>query len=277
MENATKVTVLGKDHESKGEIFCRALKSLKVAFGMSVGVTSKPNEDGIGVSALDSEMVLAIADGHWGRDASEIAISKAVELLRLESRPSKDSETRARLFALFEQVNTELYEMATSAPGAPASETTLIVGHVKETPSGKYLHWSSFGDSFLFLLRNRELKQLNSLNSFWLGYLSKLSENANTKSILMMYLSNEARYVGVASGLETGIEKLESGDIVFLCTDGLIGSDCQPDPSILDGFRDILTSDLSIKSKAEKMIASALGRGEKDNISCVTAFIYDAL
>ena len=87
----------------------------------------------------------------------------------------------------------------------------------------------------------------------------------------MRFLSEEARYVGVASGLETGIEKLEIGDTLFLCTDGLIGSDYEPDPSILAGFREILISDLSAKSKVEKMIGSALHRGEQDNVSCVVA------
>lgn len=273
MDNPAKLTIFGRDHESKGEIYSQALESARIALGTSVGVTSKPNEDCAGVSVSESEMVLAIADGHWGRDASEIAISKAVDLIRADSRPSKDSETRARLFALFEQVNTELYEIATSAPGAPASETTLIVCHVKEAHTGKYLYWSSFGDSFLFLLRNGELKQLNSLNSFWLGYLSKLSEKADTKSILMRFLFSESHYVGVPSGLETGIEKLEAGDTVFLCTDGLIGSDREPEPSILEGIKEILVSDLPIASKVEQIIASALARGEEDNISCVMAIV----
>ena len=271
MDNSTKATIFGRHHESEGKMYVQALEAATIALGISAGVTSKPNEDAIGVSVLGPEMVLAIADGHWGRDASEIAITKAADLLRADSRPSRDSETRARLFALFDQVNTKLYEMASSAPGASASETTLIVCHIKQAPSGKYLYWASFGDSFLFLLRNGELKQLNSLNPFWLGYLSKLSETANTQSILMRYLSNEARYVGVASGLDTGIEKLEPGDVIFLCTDGLIGSDCEPEPSILAGFREILMSDLPLRLKVEKVIASALGRGETDNISCIVA------
>lgn len=273
MDNSTKIIIFGREHESKGEIYFRALESSSVAFGTSVGVTSKPNEDCLGVSMSGSEMVLAIADGHWGRDASEIAVSKAVDLIRADTRPAQDSETRARLFSLFEQVNTKLYEIATSAPGASASETTLIVCHVKEAPSGKYLYWASFGDSYLFLLRNGEWKQLNSLNAFWLGYLSKLSENANTKSILTRFLSSEARYVGVPSGLETGIERLETGDTVFLCTDGLLGSDCAPEQSVVDGMKRILKSELSLASRVEQMIASALDRGEEDNVSCVAASI----
>ena len=273
MNNSSKITIFGRDHESKGEIYSQALEGFNIALSMSVGATSKSNEDAIGTAAINSEIVVALADGHWGRDASELAISKAVDLLQPDVRPSRDSDTRARLFALFEQVNTELYNMAAAVPGAATPETTLIVCHLKEASSGKYLYWSSFGDSYLFLLRKEQLKQLNTLNSFWLGYLSKLSENADTRSILMKFLSDEARYVGVPSGLETGIEKLEPGDIVFLCSDGLIGSDREPEQAVLEEIKDILAPDQPLLSKAEKAVASALNRGEIDNISCVVTLV----
>ena len=273
MSQPTTRTVFGREHEKAGSVYFDIWDDSKIAFGTSPGVSAKPNEDALGVAVLDVEMVLAIADGHWGREASELAVSKAVSLLRPDSRPSKDSETRARLFALYEQINTDLFQQATSAPGASTPETTLIVCHVKEAASGRYLYWSSFGDSYLFLLRKRELIQLNSLNPFWLGYLSKLSENANTKSILMRFLAEEARYVGVASGLETGIEKLEQGDVIFLCTDGLVGSDYEPEPAILAELGQVLHADGCLKTKVEAMIGAALRRGERDNISCVLARI----
>ena len=126
MDNLIKEVILGKDHQAQSEVYGGSFESQYIAWGTSVGATTKPNEDALGVSVLGAEVVLAVADGHWGRDASEIAVSKAVELLNPNARPSKDSETRARLFALFDQVNTELYELATSSPGASASETTLI-------------------------------------------------------------------------------------------------------------------------------------------------------
>jgi serine/threonine protein phosphatase PrpC len=272
---AIKRAIYGRDHEEPGEIYTCTLDPLEIGMGTSAGITKKPNEDCLAAAGLGSEILLAIADGHWGRDASEMAVSKAVELLRSDTRPAKDSETRARLFAVFDQVNTELYRLATSAPGASASETTLIVCHVKETPSGKSLYWSSFGDSYLFVLRNRQLRQLNTLNPFWLGYLSKLSETAKTGSILMRFLSEEARYVGVASGLETGIELLQPDDLIFLCTDGLIGSDREPEPVILAEITEVLVSDMPLSSKVEQVIASALRRGEMDNISCVLALVKD--
>src|SRR4030095_4733140 len=124
-----------------------------------------------------------------------------------------------------------------SSPGATTPETTLIASHVMETESGKVLCWASFGDSYIFLLRKETLNQLNSLNQRWLGYFSKLSEKVEARALLMRYLTDDARYVGVAAGLELGTEILESGDIIFLCTDGLIGSDHDPSPAVLDEIR----------------------------------------
>lgn len=268
-----KITVFGKDHDAKGEVYRQSLDFPRVALGTSAGTTIKPNEDSAGVAALGTELVLAIADGHWGREASEIGVSKAMELLTPERQLSNENEIQAGLFSLFEQVNDQLYDLAASSPGSATPETTLIVCHVRDTGSGKFLHWASFGDSYLFLLRKEILNQLNSLNARWLGYLSKLSEKPETRALLVRALTDEARYAGVAGGLETGTEKLESGDMIFLCTDGLIGVDRDPNPAQLYGIRMLLMSEMPIDSKVEKAIGSALARGEKDNITCLAALI----
>ena len=154
-------------------------------------------------------------------------------------------------------------------PGASAPETTLIVCHLKQIDSEKYLYWSSFGDSFLFVVRRGELIQLNSLNAYWLGMLSRLSENSQARQLILKSLFGESRYVGVADGLETGIEKLQPDDMVLLCTDGLIGSDESVPDSVVQKFQIILNGQIPLKKKVIELIRSALGRGEKDNVSCI--------
>jgi PPM family protein phosphatase len=273
MNDSIQEIVYGKQFETPNDIYCQTIPDSGIGFGISVGTIAKANEDCVGVSILGKEIILTIADGHWGKEASELAVTKAVEMLDRQNRFPKDNETRARLYALFEQINTNLFQMAMVNPGSPASETSLIVCYLRETPTGKYLFWSSFGDSYLFILNNGVLKQLNSLNPFWLGMLSKLSENAETKAISLKYLSGESRYVGVSAGLETGIEKLDPGEVVFLCTDGLIGSDDGVPESIADNIKSILSTNSTSDAKAHELIKSALMRGEKDNISCIVAHI----
>ena len=163
--------------------------------------------------------------------------------------------------------------MGMAHPGALAPETTLIVCQLKEIQSERYLYWSSFGDSFLFIFRNNRLIQVNSLNAYWLGMLSRMSESNKLRQLTLKSLFGESRYIGVADGLETGIEKLHSGDMILLCTDGLIGSD-ESVPEFVDkNIRTILVTTAPLENQVRNLIKSALDRGETDNISCILAQI----
>ena len=273
MPEANTIAVYGKEHESPNEIHCQTIEDLNIAFGISEGVTTKANEDCLGISVLGDEILLAIADGHWGREASELAVDKTMEMFRLMPRPAKENEIRARFYALFEQINQELFEMAMEHPGALAPETTLIVCQLRDLESEKYLYWSSFGDSYLLLLRDNKLIQLNSLNAYWLGMLSRMSETSLTRQLNLKGIFGESLYIGVADGLETGIEKLQSGDMILLCTDGLIGSD-EGIPEIVETtITAILTSPDLLETKVRNLIQSALDRLEIDNVSCILAQI----
>lgn len=269
MTELNNIVIYGRDNESANEIHFQTVENSNIAFGISVGVMPKVNEDCLGISISRDEILLAIADGHWGREASELAIDKTVEMFRSMLRPSPKHETRARFYALFEQINQELLTMAMTHPGALAPETTLIVCQLKEIQSEKYLYWSSFGDSYLFIFRNTRLIQVNSLNAYWLGMLSRMSKSNKSRQLTLKGMFGESRYIGVADGLETGIEKLQSGDIILLCTDGLIGSDEGVPESVDKKFRKILDAVGLLESKVSGLINSALDRGEKDNISCI--------
>ena len=121
----------------------------------------------------------------------------------------------------------------------------------------------------MFVFRRDELIQLNSLNAYWLGMLSRLAENSQTRQLVLKSLFGESRYVGVADGLETGIEKLQPGDMIVLCTDGMIGSDEEVPESVNRNIQTILNSIAPLESKTIELIRSALDRGEKDNVACI--------
>ena len=153
MSEPNVVVIYGRDNEVPNEIHCQVLENSKTGLGSSEGTTSKPNEDCLGIAILGNDLLLAIADGHWGRGASELAIQKATAMFHSPDMLPTENEIRARFYALFEQINQELFEKALEVPGASAPETTLIVCHLTEIQSEKYLYWSSFGDSFLFVFR----------------------------------------------------------------------------------------------------------------------------
>ena len=273
MSESKNIVIYGKDREFPNEIHYQSIEDLGVAFGISEGVTTKANEDCLGISTSGDEMLLAIADGHWGREASELAVDKTMEMLRLMPRPAKENEIRARFYALFEQINQELFVMGMAHPGALAPETTLIVCQLKEFESEKYLYWSSFGDSFLFVFRNNRLIQVNTLKAYWLGMLSRMSDISKNRQLALKSLFGESRYIGVVDGLETGIEKLQSGDMILLCTDGLIGSDEGVPESVEKNITTILDNPDLLENKVRDLIQSALDRHERDNVSCILAQI----
>ena len=103
--------------------------------------------------------------------------------------------------------------------------------------------------------------------------LSRLSEDSQARELVLKGLFGESRYVGVADGLETGIEKLQPGDLIFLCTDGLIGSDEEVPDSIRQEIQKILKQEVPLETKVKNLIQSALDRGEKDNVSCIVVQI----
>lgn len=264
------ILLIGQDFPSLGQTHVQGIPDKNIAVGISAGKKDKPNEDALSVSVSEQEVFLAIADGHWGAEASELAIQKASELIKVRSRPSSKHEVRAQLYALFEQINRELYNMAMAFPGAPTPETTLLVGYLRLLPEISQLYWASFGDSYLFLQHGGDVVQLNKLYRRWLGALSKMADFTGLTGIPITYPhSGDDRYLGVAAGLESGIERLTEGDTILLCTDGMIeprGSEHALTPIDLQPF---LTERGAPEEHIHALMDLALREGGNDNVACV--------
>jgi len=64
----------------KAGFTCSLWMPCPITLVASAGRTAKPIEDSLRVSLMGSEMILGIAEDHWRRGASEIGVSKAMEL-----------------------------------------------------------------------------------------------------------------------------------------------------------------------------------------------------
>lgn len=264
------VLLIGKDFPSLGQTHVQSIPKKNIAVGISAGKKDKPNEDALGVIISEQEVLLAVADGHWGAEASELAIQKASELINVHSRQSSRNEVRARLYTLFEQINRKLYDMAIAFPGAPTPETTLLVGYLRLLPEISQFYWASFGDSYLFLQHSGEVVQLNTLYRRWLGVLSKMADFTGLTGIPIAYPhSDDDHYLGVAAGLESGIETLTKGDTIFLCTDGMIEPRGSGHVLTSVELRPFLAERSSPEARVHTLIDLALSEGGNDNIACV--------
>lgn len=264
--------IKGRDHLVLGQVDIVSIPEAQAIVGISVGKAKPFNEDAAAITMSGDDTVIAIADGHWGDEASNLAIDAAASLLQLQTRNAIGNEARARLITLFEYINRSLLKTALEAPGSSVSETTLIVCYIHKNPSGVQLYWASFGDSYLFVQRKGSLQKLNTLKPCWLGALSKLSEQHPSKTLSLKYRNEkEDQYVGVLFGIESGIENLESGSTLLLCTDGLVDSIKTEDDSYIDDIQTIIASSQSIEKKCRRLITVALEAGGKDNITCLIA------
>ena len=163
------VHLRGRNHPALGEVVVEAL-SPAVAVGLTRGGRDKryaytdPNEDVVAAVAGERTTLVAVADGHNGRDASEAAVEVVLEML---GDPPPDGVADDELIDLFVVANHAV-QRRTSRPDAvnTSSRTTLAVAIVTD----RLVQWASFGDSAVLVASPRSGRQLNSPRPWFLGY-----------------------------------------------------------------------------------------------------------
>ncbi len=85
--------------------------------------------------------------------------------------------------------------------------------------------------------------------------------------------------MNVASSLETGIERLFSGDSIILFTDGVVGDNFKEQENIRKELENIFSKNDIIEMQIENCIKFALkqqriGRILGDNIACAVLQVY---
>ena len=232
------------------------------AFGKSdAGLKRSENEDAF---AVRPELGLfLVADGMGGAAAGALASSifseAAVEVFSKLKTQSEENYVHAvnRAFSLAHnriqdsvRKNPHHMGMGCTAELLFLFHKSCILGHV--------------GDSRTYLLRGDELKQLSKDHSIVQEQLDKglITSAAARKHRLRNII---LRAVGVEESLAVDVLRGTTlpGDIFLLCSDGL--TDMVDDMSI----QEILSSDLSLQSKVEKLIELANSAGGHDNVTVV--------
>jgi PPM family protein phosphatase len=267
--------------------------SVRVAFGAlsHVGLVRKNNEDHYGIvqrlrsrrvlltNVPEEEMpptqeeayALVVADGMGGEAcgelASRLALKAAWELGGRESRwlMNASANDRAAEADIEEQLqvfggllNDALRERAELQPEAAGMGTTLTVAYTV----GRQGFVAHIGDSRAYLIRGSEIFRLTSDHTLAEEMLASGATEAQVKRyhhVLSNCLSSDGRSVMV----EFRPLRLESGDWLLLCTDGL--TDLVLDREILSVV--ILTR--APQPACDALISLALERGGRDNVTVV--------
>ena len=230
------------------------------------GMLRARNED----SLLLGSSVFAVADGLGGHRAGEVASSTAIETVaRLDGRRFDSQEAaRKALVEAVTEANRAVAARAASSPEYQGMGTTLTAALVWQDQ----LLLAHVGDSRAYLLRGGELlRQLTTdhtvVEAFTApGGLTREEAQAHPFRHVLTRAIGLDREVAVDSPEPV---RLEAGDRVLLCSDGLTG------PVSDEEIAAILRDHPSGPEACRRLIAAANARGGPDNITVVLLSVED--
>jgi protein phosphatase len=238
-----------------------------------VGRRRKLNEDNY---LVDVETHLyAVCDGMGGHNAGEVASKMAIETLESfiqKSHREKEitwpygldvnlSFDGNRLKTALQLANKRVYKAADNREDYTGMGTTAVAALLSEN----VMTLGSVGDSRCYLVRDAQLTQLTKddswVTSAWAeGILS--SEEIERHPLRNVI----TKAIGAKENIEIDVteHKLQVGDLVFLCSDGLHAM--VTDEQILKALTPLPAT---LEEASQKLIDSANEAGGKDNVSVV--------
>lgn len=228
---------------------------MKAVWKTDCGRQRKNNEDAVYVA----ENMFIVADGMGGHNAGEIASRMAVETVsHMMIGPGEDYQRC--LLRAFEEANRKIFASATGEREGMGTTMDICLH------SGGSLHIGHVGDSRVYLLRSGGLKQITVDHSYVEMLVSHgeiTAEEAKHYPMKNMI----TRAVGVAEEVQMDyyVQKIEDGDRVLSCTDGL--TNMLSDEEIVH----LIEGGADLQEALDRLIDAANEKGGRDNISVVLA------
>lgn len=220
------------------------------------GAKRKINEDSI-LLRPDAGIWLA-ADGMGGHEAGDVASALVAAAVAKVSPNPRLSVLVDQVETALINVNRELRERSTRDFGGRTMGSTVVTLVVRNNFA--VCLWA--GDSRLYRLRNSRIEQLSSDHSevqelVDRGLLSAEDADGHPNSNVI------TRAVGGAADLHLDalMVDVQPGDIYVLCSDGLYNELSASE------IRESLGPD--IEKAADKLLADALAKGARDNVSLI--------
>ncbi|MDR1805712.1 MAG: Stp1/IreP family PP2C-type Ser/Thr phosphatase [Clostridium sp.] len=238
---------------------------LKITAKTDAGKVRSQNQDAYAACELSPTMGWAVVcdgmGGHSGGNvASEVAVSTVSEgLNRLLHSQSTGEELRRAMGEVIDAANTRIYEMGEGNSELNGMGTTLVLCILREDS----LLVAHAGDSRAYLLQEDGLKRLTSDHSYVQGLIERgeISEDEASSHPKKNLIT---RALGVFEKVEYDLAeyKIQRGDIILLCTDGL--TNLCDDEELAQ-----IAADTGASELPDTLIALANERGGTDNITAV--------
>jgi serine/threonine-protein phosphatase Stp1 len=200
----------------------------------------------------------AVADGMGGHRGGEQAAEDVVAALAQMTRKASGYGRLVMLRETFEQVNTNLVRRRAGEPRAGLSGSTVVSLLAHDDHFACV--WA--GDSRAYLLRRGALSRLTRDHSVVQdlvdqGFLSEAERDGHHQA----HVITRAIGASVELQLDQVFDKIHSGDVFLLCSDGLTSSVSDQE----------IAAQLSSgePAAADRLLDLALSRFPKDNVSLV--------
>lgn len=235
-------------------------------------LTSLPAGD-VPERADDINHVMVVADGMGGHAAGEVASRLAISTLvalaldipdwifRVDAEHASEMQRRAR--DIVQQVGTLVFERGREDSALRGMGSTLTCAR----NCGRDLWVIHVGDSRAYLLRAGRLERLTKDHTYaqMLVDAGQLSPEDVARSGLRHILTNALGGTGTQVHVDVDLLRLEGGDRVLLCSDGL--TDSVDDETIAAILADSAQTDLV----CQRLVQLALDGGGRDNITVIVA------
>ena len=234
------------------------------------GVSREHNEDAVFAVAparVGFDMLLVVADGLGGHAAGEVASGIAVEHFRnfAESLPDMDTDTpEAMLKQVIRDIHDDIKKSADSDPIKRGMGTTIVVAAVFQ--DNLYTAW--VGDSRAYLIRRNAAQRLTEDHSLVAelvrnGVITEEQAKKHSRRHVITRCLGQSEHTVQA---DAAVTRLEPGDRVLLCSDGLTAHLNDADIACIISECD------SPESAAEALVGTANKRGGSDNITVAVFF-----
>ena len=226
------------------------------------GKVREHNEDSvIIVKNHNNEYLLAVADGmgghRGGEIASSIAISNIGKSFRDLGRLGTKEDAILWIKNVVSEANVQIYKYTEENPESAGMGTTIVMALLTKD----YLLFGNIGDSSGYVYKDKHIHKITNDHTL-VNLLVKSGEITEEeakehprKNVLMKALGATTNVDMDIFDVETDVEG------IFLCSDGLT--------NMLDDeqISKVLSENLSIEEKVNKLIIKANNRGGTDNIS----------
>ncbi len=227
-----------------------------------IGRVRALNEDSI-YTSTDREGPLSnlfiVADGMGGHNAGDFASRFVVENVAKFVEEVKAGNSVTVLRRAIEKTNRFLYEEAGKDPDKSGMGSTIVAATISEDT----LFVANVGDSRLYLLRDKltQVTRDHSLVDEMVsrGIIEKGSDSYRSrKNIITRAMGSEPEV-----DVDFFEVPLEPGDVILMCSDGLINMVDERD------IEKVLRSAGTLKEKCHTLIKMANENGGRDNVTVI--------